>query len=480
MENRRPRLSLVQRIAWNTSSQVGGRLVSLAVGLVATILVTHHLGVPGFGDVTAVVVYISLFSVFFDLGIPTLVVRDLSRGEVDAEELIGQTLALRLLLGAAVAMVAGLLALVIYPGADDRQIRLGILLALPMIVFGAASSTLATLFQARLKMARLAVAELISQATAAGLIALAVTHGHGFYAVIGAYVIGNLVYAVLAFGFFTGLARVSLRVERTVWARILRQSLPLGISLVLLTIYFRLDAFLLSLLKGSHDVGIYGIAFRFSEMLAPLALFATSSVFPVISASTSEAERPLLLRALQRTFDVIVVAAVPVVAGTLAVAPQIVHFLAPASFDAAAEPLRIVIVGTGFSFLSTFYAYAVVAFDRQRDAIWLYAATLVFNLVLNLALIPSYGYLAAAWVATVSEILIFIGLALLTQRFVGFLPRPAVALRAIVAGAVMFGVVYPLHIRLPFAIVIGAAVYGACIVLLRVPRKIELRELLAR
>ena len=187
----------------------------------------------------------------------------------------------------------------------------------------------------------------------------------------------------------------------------------------------------------------------------------------------------MLLRALQRTFDVIVVAAVPVVAGTLAVAPQIVHFLAPASFDAAAEPLRIVIVGTGFSFLSTFYAYAVVAFDRQRDAIWLYAATLVFNLVLNLALIPSYGYLAAAWVATVSEILIFIGLAVLTRRFVGFLPRPTVALRAIVAGAVMFGVVYPLDIRLPFAIVIGAVVYGTCIALLRVPRKIELRELLA-
>ena len=215
MENRRPRLSLVQRIAWNTSSQVGGRLVSLAVGLVATILVTHHLGVPGFGDVTAVVVYISLFSVFFDLGIPTLVVRDLSRGDIDAEELIGQTLALRLLLGLGVAVVAGLLALVIYSGADDRQIRLGILLALPMIVFGAASSTLATLFQARLKMARLAIAELISQATAAGLIALAVTHGRGFYAVIGAYVIGNLVYAVLALGFFTRLARVSLRIERT-------------------------------------------------------------------------------------------------------------------------------------------------------------------------------------------------------------------------------------------------------------------------
>lgn len=476
----RPRLSLVQRIAWNTISQVIGRLASLAIGLAGTILVTHHLGVRGFGDLTAVVVYISLFSVFFDWGIPTVVVRDLSRGEAQPAELIGQTLALRLLLGLVVAAVAGLLALPIYAGADKEQVRLGIFLALPMIVFGSGSSTLATLFQARLRMARLAAAELVSQAVTVGLIALAVATGRGYYAVLGAFVAGSGLYAFLTTVLFSRLARIRPRVDARVWARLFRQSLPLGISLVLITIYFRLDAFLLSLLKGSRDVGIYGIAFRFSEMLTPLALFAASSVFPVIAASTSPEERPLLLRGLQRTFDVIVVAAVPIVLGTMAVAPEIVNFLAPASFQPAETPLRIVIAGTGLSFLSTFYAYVVVALDRQRDVLWLYAAVLIFNLALNLALIPPYGYLAAAWIATASEVLMFGGLVLLTRRFVGFLPSPAVALRALLAGAAMFAAVYPLDARLPVAVGVGALVYAAAVALLRVQRKIELGELLAR
>ena len=453
-------------------------MLALGVGLIATILVTHHLGVRGYGDLTAVTVYISLFSVFFDLGIPTVVVRELSRRKAQPADLIGQALALRLGLAVMVAVAAGLLALPIYSGSSKDQIRLGILIALPMILFGAVSSTLSTLFQAELRMSRLAAAEVVSQAVTVGLIGLAIVFDRGFYAIVGAFVVGNAAFALLTVVLFKKLAPIRPRIDLRVWRWLFRQSLPLGVALVLNTIYFRLDAFLLSLLKGSREVGIYGIAFRFSEMLTPLAFFAATSVFPVIAASTSAAERPQLLRALQRTFDVIFVAAVPIVLGTIAVAPEIVSFLAPSSFDPAATPLRIVIVGTGLSFLSTLFAFVVIAFDRQKDALWLYATALLFNLVLNLVLIPPYGYLAAAWVATASEVIIFVGLAYLVRRFVGFLPSPSVGWRALLAGAAMFGVVFGLHPPLVVAVILGAAVYAAGLWLLRVHRAIALGELL--
>jgi O-antigen/teichoic acid export membrane protein len=476
----RPRLSLTQRIAWNAGSQVAGRIAALAVGLVTTILVTHHLGVRGFGNLTAVTVYISLFSVFFDWGIPTVLVRDLSRGLARPADLIGRALALRLGLAVVVAAVAGVLALPIYSGGTKDQIRNGILLALPMIVFGSAASTVATLFQAQLKMARLAAAELASQIVTVFLIVLAVASDRGLYAIIGAVVVGNGVYALSVVALFARIAPIRLRVDVELWGRLFRRALPVGIALVLNTIYFRLDAFLLSLLKGSRDIGIYGIAFRFSEMLTPFALFAAASVFPVLTATVSSGERPQLLRALQRTFDVILVAAVPVVLGTIAIAPQIVSFLAPASFAPATTPLRIVIVGTGLTFLSTFLAFVVIAHDRQRDALWLNAVALLFNLALNLALIPPFGYLAAAWVATASEVVIFAGLIYLTYRFVGFLPSPAVAWKALLAGGAMFAVVFLFHPNLLIAVALGAAVYATAVFLLRIPRAIGLSELVAR
>ena len=239
----------------------------------------------------------------------------------------------------------------IYSGSTKDQIRNGILLALPMIIFGSAASTVATAFQAQLKMARLAAAELASQIVTVLLIVLAVASDRGLYAIVGA----RHWTASTRFlrSFCSGGWRRSAADRLELWGGSSVGPLPVGIALVLNTIYFRLDAFLLSLLKGSREIGIYGIAFRFSETLMPFALFAAASVFPVITATVGSGDRSQLLQALQRTFDVILVAAVPIVLGTIAVAPQIVSFLAPASFAPAATPLRIVIVGTGLSFLST-------------------------------------------------------------------------------------------------------------------------------
>jgi O-antigen/teichoic acid export membrane protein len=201
----------------------------------------------------------------------------------------------------------------------------------------------------------------------------------------------------------------------------------------------------------------------------------------VITATVKAGQqRPQLLQALQRTFDVLVVAAVPIVLGTIATAPQIVRFLAPPSFDPATTPLRIVIVGTGLSFLSTFFSFVLIALDRQRDALWLNAVALLFNLALNLALIPPFGYIAAAWVATSSEIVILAGLVYLSYRFVDFLPSPAVAWKALLAGGAMLAVILFFHPNLPIAVGLGALVYGAAVFLLRIHRAIGLSELLAR
>jgi O-antigen/teichoic acid export membrane protein len=181
---------------------------------------------------------------------------------------------------------------------------------------------------------------------------------------------------------------------------------------------------------------------------------------------------------LQRAFDVLVVAAAPVVLGTMAIAPEIVRVLAGPKFDAAATPLRLVVAGTGLTFLNIFFGYVVVAFDKQRSAIWVNAAALTFNFALNIALIPPYGYNAAAAVATASELLILTGLLFFTWRYTHFLPGLAVAARAVLAGAVMFAVVFLFHPEIVVDLVLGAVVYAAGLFVLRVHLLLELAQVL--
>ena len=471
---------LGRRVAWNTAAQAVARFVGLALALVTVILVTRHLGVAGYGDLTAVLVFLSLATVFFDWGIPTLLVRQMSQRTASPGRVIGVALTLRFLLALIVAGVAMLVAAAIYHSPADRAIRNGIAIGLATIVFTSITTTLGTYFQAELKMVWFASAEAAGQAITVALIAVAVVLDYGFYWIVGATVVGSGANALLDYLFLRRYVRIRPAIDVPAWRRLLAQSLPLGIALILSSLYFRIDAILLSLLRSSHDLGIYGIAFRFSEMLTPFALYFVASVFPVLAALVrrgADAETKVLL---QRAFDVLVVAATPIVLGTLAIAPQIVAVLAGPDFSAAATPMRLVIIGTGLTFLNIFFGYVVVAVDKQRSAIWVNAAALTFNLVLNLILIPPYGYNAAASVATASEALILAGLLFFTHRYVSFLPGLGVTIRALLAGGVMFGVVFVFHPNIVVDVVIGAAVYAAGLYALRVHRHLELAQVLRR
>jgi O-antigen/teichoic acid export membrane protein len=469
-----------RQIAWNTASQVAARLAAMGIALATLVLVTRYLGVRAYGDLVAITVYVSVFGVFFDLGISTIVLRQLAQRIASPEELIGKVLTLRLGLATVVALVAGLLAFTIYGGSEHHQLRIGIVIALPVILANAVSSTVTAFFQAELKMARLAAVEVATQLLALGLIGLFVALDEGFYAIVAATAAATVFSAAVALLLFRALVPLRFGIDFTLWRRLFVKALPIGIALILNVIYFRLDAFLLSLLKGSRDVGIYGIAFRFSEMLTPFPLFFVASVFPVLAATAAARRDDQLWRATQRAFDVLLLAAVPVVLGTIAIAPQIVHALAGGAFGDAELPLRLIIFGTGLAFLTTLFTYILVALDRQRAGVWLSSLTLLVNLGLNLALIPPYGYVAAAAAASGTDALLLVGLLVIVRHYCGFTPSLAIAVKAALAGGVMFGVVLAFHPNLPVAVVVGAAVYGAALYVLGVYDQIELRQLLTR
>ncbi len=429
-------MNLARRVAWNTIAQAAARVGTLALSVVTTVLLTRHLGVSGYGAYVTVTVYVPFFALFFDSGVTTLVVRSLST-DPSRTDLFREALGLRLALSFPAALLAYGIAAALYGGAGDASIQEGIAIALPIILFSSASSTLTALFQARLRMDRVALAEIAGQVVAAGLIVAIVILGGSLNAVIAAVVIGAFVNVVVLLVLARRVASVRPLMHPRRWLALLRRALPLGLALMIATIYFRADAILLSILKGAHAVGIYGVAYRLLEAIVAFPGFFYVSVFPLLSQAYARRDLVNLRDVMQRAFDLLVLAAVPVVLGTVVLAPEIVHALAGAGFAAAVTPLRIVIAGAGLMFVNGLFTYVLIAIDRQVLLLWTGLATVTFNLALNLALIPSYSYTAAAVVATGSELLALVVLLVLVRRYAEYLPALGVSLKAAVAGGVM-------------------------------------------
>jgi O-antigen/teichoic acid export membrane protein len=473
-------MTVARQVAWNTAAQTAARFGVLGLGVVTTGLLTRHLGVSSYGDYIIVSVYVSLFAVLFDWGIPTMLARELPRvGEPD--ELVSKALALRVTLAVPVSLLAGAIAFLLYGGDGDEQARNGILIALPTIFAVSVLNTLNPIFQVRLKMDRVAAAEIAAQSIGAVVIILLVLADRSFYELVLATVFTSALYAFLVYLFARPLARLRLSFDVAVWRRLLRVALPLGVAVVVGTIYFRADALILSLLKGSHDVGIYGVAYRFYEMTIPFPAFFLAPVFPLLSAAAISAAGPAeFIQLLQRSFDVLVIAAVLVVAVTLPLAPDMVRLVAGDSFADSTLPLRILMLGAAFSFLASLFLFALIALDRQQRVLLLTLVALVVNLALNFALIPSFGYTAAAAIATGTQFVIVAGALYLVWRYSGFVPGSRVAVRAAIAGAAVLGALAVTPTPFAVSLAGGAILYGGLLLALRVDRELELGQLLRR
>src|ERR671917_2434591 len=100
-------------VASNTAVQVAGKVVMLGMGLVSIAVITRYLGPDDYGRYTLALTYMQLFAVLADVGLFTIVVREISRDPERTERLVGNTLTLRLLLAAVAIALAALISLLL-------------------------------------------------------------------------------------------------------------------------------------------------------------------------------------------------------------------------------------------------------------------------------------------------------------------------------------------------------------------------------
>ena len=93
MEGRR----LGRRVAANTAAQVAGRAVILALAAVSIVLITRYLGPSSYGRYALALSYIQLFGVLADVGLFTIVVREISKRPEQTSRLVGNAMTLRAL-----------------------------------------------------------------------------------------------------------------------------------------------------------------------------------------------------------------------------------------------------------------------------------------------------------------------------------------------------------------------------------------------
>lgn len=452
----------VMRLATNTVVQISGNLVANLVSLVTLIAVTRGLGAEGFGVLTTALVYLMLPVILADLGLSTVVLREISANPERTEPTMRAALPLRSIV--ALLAVSGTVAIG-YALPFSAETRNAIAIGSLGSFLALLSQGLLPVLQAQLKM-HWAILGIIAGRVAALALTLAALHtGGGIETVMAANVAGLAVTFLLQLGAVARIVSLRPSFDVASWRSLLRGSVVIGLALALAQIYFRVDTLLVAAIRDAAEVGLYGAAVKFIELAELVGAAIGISVFPSL-ARFVEVDHERAAKLFQRTFDILIAAAIPLSLMMALTATPVVVLLSGEDFREAGDALRLLAPYVLLSFVGGLSWRMLFALGADRALLGLAASVLAFNISFNLVAIPLYGFRGAAVISVLTQVVAVAALITLLCRRYGFLPSlrygvavlPAAALMAIL----LVTLTGPILIR---ASVAGAAYAGVLILL---------------
>lgn len=254
--------------------------------------------------------------------------------------------------------------------------------------------------------------------------------------------------------------RLNLAVARN-W---LAEAVPLGFGDVVRHLTWQLDTLLLGLLRPPAVVGIYSVAYRPLGPLNWLPQAVLSAMFPAV-ARMADGDRAALSRTFTHSMRLMWVASLPLAVTICLCAEPLILILAGRDYLEAAVPMRVLIWIAILSFLSFPFRFLFTAVGKQKLFAWLVVGVFLLEAVIELSLIPAFGYLGACTGSVIGELIFTVtGLSLCARLGIGTLPARPMA-SAVVAAVVMAGVLWPVTasswIVLGLVVVVAGLIYLA-------------------
>lgn len=390
----------LQRVAENVSWLVGERSLLLVLNLVVSVWFINYLGPSSYGKYAYAVSFATLFTSLATLGLNHIVVRELSRSTSDHGEILGTAFLMRI--GSSLVTIA-LITVTIFLLTDDPTARV-LVLVIAISVLADPTQVVDLWFQSRIESKYVVWMRTgVSLAAILAKVALIVLR-MPLIAFAWLYSAQALVMGV---GFLVvfALRRPSSVLMRRSVARgvaLLRDSWPLIVSGLSVTIYMRIDRIMLGQMLGDHDVGTYSTAATISEVWNFLPVVVASSLFPIVVRSRESGNERLYAQRMQALFDVMVIGAYAVAIAITLLAPWLIEFLFSSEFEASKGILQVHIWSLVFVALGVSRSHYIVAENLNRFSMFATLAGCTINVLLNVLLIPRAAGLGAAWATLIS------------------------------------------------------------------------------
>ncbi|MDI9617633.1 flippase [Methanothermobacter sp.] len=394
-------MSHARTLAKNTLFLLTATIFTNFAAFIWNVYLARYLGKEGFGILSAALALTGIFSILADLGMGTYITREIARDPGRARELASAGLGNRLILSLIVLVMIILLPVTgIYRGSAAAVIMF---IGGYMLV-NAFSSFFNSMFQGFQRMEYQTIWNILNSFFILIGVLSVIWLGGSVVHVAIAYLIAailSLTYSVLIFTGRFFKPGVAFSCE------LIRKGLPFGITSVFYLIYFWIDSVMLSFMKGDVSVGLYSAPYRLLTVISSLYTVYLLAVFPIMSRFHVESSDSLRLT-YRKSLKYLLILAIPLISMVFTLAGPIIELIFSSEYLDSVPALRILITATTFMFVNGITSNLLGSADRQDTVTRVTGAGALFNVTVNLILIPRFDFVGASAATVMTEFLMMI------------------------------------------------------------------------
>jgi O-antigen/teichoic acid export membrane protein len=447
-----PGIASQSRVVADTVWLLAARVVVAVLGWSGTILIVRSLSTTSWGQFAFLFNLMSLLFIITNAVGPRVALRGMIERS-DPERYAGSYIILRTLLGlVGYGIAIGFVEVAGYPPVVERAMALAGL----VVVISATSTAYGIVFQVHHRLRNVAVGQILGQI--AQLI-LTIT-----LAVIGVtmtiFTVPAILCEVVVLVYTHARARrlIALRfvILPGTWWTLLKSALPIAVGQGLFALYANVDSILLSKLQSFAAVGAYGIAYKFSNLVAMVPIALSVAVMATM-VSSWPGQLSVFWATFRRSFLIMFLMATVVATEFAVFARPIVQLLYGRQYLGATGAARLVVLGACVSFFTVLATTVLTAQGRNAFYVVAGAVGLVVNVAANLLVIPRWSYQGAALVTVLTEVAV---LSVSLPACIRRAPMSALPLRAMVrcvpCAASSVGVAIGLYVIAPWPVAAAA------------------------
>jgi O-antigen/teichoic acid export membrane protein len=394
---KRRRESLVRGIT-NTGLLFSGNAISAVISFVITIYIARILPISDFGSYITVISFVSLFGIFTDFGINTVIIREGAKKPEDTHKLIFSSMGLKLLMSLA-TMVAVIVFALLTP--YSLEVKVLIVLMSVTLVMGGIGSMFSAVFCIYQDMKYISIIQIAERITFATLAFVFLIAGLGVPGVILAIIIAAFASLMLNFILSRRIHDYKLNFKPIFDRAILMPAVWFGLAGMLGFIWQRIDTIMISLLSNMTQVGLYTPAVNYVGIGDMAVIALTGAFFPIISKAAHE--RRISKKELSKFISYFAVAGLVAVGVTYAFGGQVMIFAFGPKFADSIVFINILIIGFAVNLVTIPTSLLLDATNLQKVHVLNATYLTGVNIGLNWILIPTIGALGAAYATTISQ-----------------------------------------------------------------------------